>query len=104
MNSTTYTYKEIQQKITPIFSNTGVTQAILFGSYAKGTATEDSDIDLAVAVEDWVDIFDFSAISVDVSDALGKKVDFILAGDILPGGKADVEIKATGRLIYEKVG
>lgn len=35
---------------------------ILFGSYAKGTNHEDSDIDIAIVSEDFVDIYDVMAI------------------------------------------
>lgn len=39
-----------------------VTAIILFGSYAKGTANEDSDIDIAVISDDFDDIYDCMAI------------------------------------------
>ena len=99
-----HTVEEITQKITPLFNNKGIVKVILFGSYAKGLATENSDIDLVVEAEDWVDIFDLSEISVNISEALSKSVDFIAAEDIIPGGRADLEIKSSGRVIYEKVG
>ena len=35
-----------------------ITQAFLFGSYAKGTFHEDSDIDIAIIVENVEDIID----------------------------------------------
>lgn len=38
-----------------------VTAIILFGSYAKGTQNEDSDIDIAVISEDFDDIYDCMA-------------------------------------------
>jgi len=41
-----YTIEEIQNKLYPVFENEGVISAILFGSYAKGDATEESDIDI----------------------------------------------------------
>lgn len=44
------TVVEIKMKLTPIFDAYGVQSAILFGSIAKGTATERSDLDLMVAV------------------------------------------------------
>ena len=37
-------------------------QIILFGSYAKGTENEDSDIDIAVISDDFDDIYDCMAI------------------------------------------
>lgn len=39
-----------------------ITDIILFGSYAKGTANEDSDIDIAVISDDFEDIYDCMAI------------------------------------------
>lgn len=40
--------KEIQKAVVPIASSYGVKRLYLFGSYAKGTANEKSDIDLLV--------------------------------------------------------
>ena len=39
-----------------------ITAIILFGSYAKGTNNEDSDIDIAVISDDFDDIYDCMAI------------------------------------------
>ena len=36
-----------------------ITAIILFGSYAKGTENENSDIDIAVISEDFDDIYDY---------------------------------------------
>lgn len=43
-----YTLPEIQSLLTPVFTRHGVRRAILFGSYAKGDATERSDVDILV--------------------------------------------------------
>ena len=43
-----YTLPQLKRVLTPVFDAYGVRKAILFGSYAKGTATEKSDIDLLV--------------------------------------------------------
>ncbi len=40
-----YTIDEIKNKITPIAQEYGINSISLFGSYAKGTAHEDSDLD-----------------------------------------------------------
>ena len=39
---------DIQALLSPIFADYGITKAVLFGSFAKGTATDKSDIDLLV--------------------------------------------------------
>ena len=39
---------DIQTVLTPVFHDYGISRAVLFGSVAKGTATEKSDLDLLV--------------------------------------------------------
>ena len=41
-----YSIQEIQQRIAPIAKQYGLKAVFLFGSYARGEAREDSDIDL----------------------------------------------------------
>lgn len=43
-----YAVNEIQAIIRPILRDHGVSRAYLFGSYARGEATEQSDIDLRI--------------------------------------------------------
>ena len=42
------TIEEIRDKITPICQKYGVKSAYLFGSYARGEATEKSDVDIRI--------------------------------------------------------
>lgn len=48
MPTTIFTSNDIQQRLQPIFTSYNIRQAILFGSYSKGTATKNSDVDLLV--------------------------------------------------------
>ncbi len=41
----TYTIDEIKKIVTPIVKEYGIDSLSLFGSYARGEATEDSDLD-----------------------------------------------------------
>ena len=52
----------VKKYVAIILQNYDVKAIILFGSYAKGTNHEDSDIDIAVVSEDFVDIYDVMAI------------------------------------------
>jgi len=97
-----YTVEEIKRKLHPIFEENGVIRAILFGSYAKGEATAESDIDIAALVDDEMSIIDFCEIADKVINELGKNVDFLYADDIIPGGKIDLELKKDGVLLYAK--
>jgi len=86
----------------PIFEEKGVIKAVLFGSYAKGEATEESDIDIAALVDDEMSIISFCDIADKVINELGKNVDFLYADDIIPGSKIDLELKKDGILLYAK--
>ena len=55
LNSINKFVEEIKKKYS-------VTAIILFGSYAKGTENENSDIDIAVVSDDFDDIYDCMAI------------------------------------------
>jgi len=97
-----YTVNEIKGKVEPIFAEKGVLRAVLFGSYAKGEATPESDVDILAYVDDGMDILDFAEMSGEVEDVLLKKVDFIYGGDILSDGMTK-QINETGVVLFEKV-
>lgn len=96
-----YTIEEIKRKLTPIFQENGVIKAILFGSYAKGEASEDSDIDIVAHVDDDMDILDFAEISGFVEEALNKNIDFLYGGDTFSEDMV-LEIENAGVVIFEK--
>ncbi len=50
----------------------------LFGSYSKGTATNRSDIDLFLEVDDEFSLFDLTEIQLKLEKELGKKTDLLL--------------------------
>lgn len=54
--------ESVNKFIEEIKKKYNVTAIILFGSYAKGTENEDSDIDIAVISEDFDDIYDCMAV------------------------------------------
>jgi predicted nucleotidyltransferase len=96
------TVDDIAKRLTPIFQNNGVTRAVLFGSYAKGEATEDSDIDMVVELDPEVRALKYFGILEDLVEVLGKKVDMIPYRSIIPNERVDLEISRTGKVIYER--
>ena len=97
------TIEEITQKLTPVFEANGVTKAILFGSYANGTATDDSDVDIVIETEPHVRGWDFCGIIEEMRQCLDDKpVDLIPSRAIVPNGGAYMAIKEMGKVIYEK--
>lgn len=76
MDNKIYTISEIREKVTPIAKQYGVEKVFLFGSYARGDATQDSDIDLRVD-KGKVTGFGFGSLCNAFLDAFGKSVDVV---------------------------
>jgi len=49
----------------------------LFGSFARGEAKENSDIDILVTFKEPVDLFTFVRMNRELSEKLGRKVDLV---------------------------
>ena len=52
-----------------------ITAIILFGSYAKGTQNEESDIDIAVISDDFHDIYDCMAILMGITWDIDARIE-----------------------------
>ncbi len=89
----------IKNRLTPVFFNYNVVSAVLFGSYAKGTATQKSDVDLMV--DSRLHGLSFFALVEDIREALDdREVDVFDVTHIDMGSKVRNEIDATGIKIY----
>lgn len=55
----------------------GATSVRLFGSFARGEETADSDIDLLVEMEPNRSLFDIIALKLDIEDLTGRTVDVV---------------------------
>lgn len=72
-----YTLEQIKQKAKPILENYGVDKAYIFGSYANGLASENSDIDILLVKGQLKSLLQLSALQFDLSEAFNKKVDIV---------------------------
>ena len=74
-----YTISELRDIITPIAKKYGLRAVYLFGSYARGTASECSDIDLLIDTSGTAirSLLDLGAVYCDLEEALGKPVDLL---------------------------
>lgn len=62
----------------------GATEVRLFGSRARGEATETSDVDLLVTLEAGRSLFDLVAIKQELEDSLGLRVDVVTQASVSP--------------------
>ena len=77
-----YTINEIQSIVAPIAAAHNVDRIYLFGSYARGEATPNSDIDLRVDKGRLKGLFALGALYADLEDHLGKKLDLLTTGSL----------------------
>ena len=59
----------------------GINGVSLFGSYAKGTATASSDVDLFFDVEEGFSLFKLADLQMELEKILKKKVDLVTKND-----------------------
>ncbi|MBQ7702720.1 MAG: nucleotidyltransferase domain-containing protein [Candidatus Methanomethylophilaceae archaeon] len=75
-----YTPEEIAEIVGPIADEYGTGRIYLFGSYGRGTADKDSDIDMVVEPGRIKSYLIFTKFNMDLEEALGKSVDLVSAG------------------------
>lgn len=71
-----------QNKLKALYQEQGITYVGLFGSYARGEETSQSDIDLLVDFNETKSLFDLARLKISLQENLGKKVDISLRGSL----------------------
>lgn len=82
MNEKIYSVDELQSCIVPIAMKYGVERVYLFGSYARGSATAKSDVDLRIDRGDLRGMFALSGMRIDICNILSKNVDLLTTGSL----------------------
>jgi len=78
-----YTTEEIKQIVEPIAREYGVGRLSMFGSYARGEAGPDSDIDFRLVDKgNLLDYFALSGFRLRLEDTLGVSVDVLTNGSL----------------------
>jgi len=79
-----YTIEEITRRVTPVAKKYKLAAVYLFGSYARGKATADSDVDLLVDISgSEIDtLFMLGGLYSAFEEALGAKIDLITTNSL----------------------
>lgn len=101
MTNKIYNIEEIKELLYPIFVNSPVQRAVVFGSYAQGCARETSDIDIFVDSNGILNGFNFFGIYEKIETKLNKPVDLIEKIDLDETSPIAIEI-GKGVVIYEQ--
>lgn len=102
MSEKIYTIEEIKAILQKILKNMPVYTVILFGSYAKNTATKNSDLDLVIDTKEKLMGFKLYSLITQIEEVFNKQVDAFEKTEIIENSKIDEEIKKTGVVVYEK--
>jgi len=97
-----YTLEKIKDILKPIFEMNRVDRAIVFGSYAKGTNVNDSDIDILIDSNGKLVGFDFYGVLNKIVDALNIDVDLIEKQQLIKRSIIETEVINIGVIIYER--
>ena len=69
--------EELKKIIVPVLKKHNIIKAGIFGSFAKGASTPESDIDILIELGNNISLLDFVRIKLELEDLLGIKVDLV---------------------------
>ena len=74
-----YTLEEIAQRVRPVAERYHLRAVYVFGSYARGEARENSDVDLLVDTSgaEITSLLQLGGLYTDLEDALGKEISLV---------------------------
>jgi len=100
--SAVYRIDDIIEKLRPIFESWPIYKAILFGSYSKGIATANSDIDIVIDSKGEIRGLNFYGVLDEIVDTLNLDVDLFEASEIRQDSLIHNEVMEQGVVIYER--
>lgn len=76
--------ERVKKKVVPVFKKCGVIRAAIFGSFVRGEAGENSDLDFLVEFEGQKTLLDLAALQQELEEVMGKKVDVVTYASLHP--------------------
>ena len=99
-----YSVQEIKDALFPVFNANPVYSAVLFGSYAKGEATEQSDVDIVIDSRGQLLNINFYGVLDEITERLEKQVDLLELSEIKKPSDIFSTIEREGVSIYDRQG
>jgi uncharacterized protein len=75
-----YLSESDKAKVVEICKRNDISYCAVFGSFARGEASEESDIDLLVRFSKRIGLFGFVGVQLELEEALNRKVDLATEG------------------------
>jgi len=86
-----HTITEIKNKISDTARKYGVQKAYLFGSYARGEAKHESDVDICIEKGKLRTLLELSGFCQDLEETLGSRVDVVTTAGLSGDFKEQIE-------------
>ena len=100
-----YTIQEIRSKVMPLLVKYRIPAMYLFGSYARGDATEDSDIDFLIDTTgtELTSLLRLGALYCDLEEEFQKPIDLITVRSIMQESSMESDIDFRNTVLKERV-
>lgn len=86
---------KLRNRVADTLRDRGVVRAFVFGSFARGEDSPESDVDFLVEFEPGRSLLDLSGLRLDLQDVLGRDVDVVTLPALHP--------KLKDRILAERV-
>ncbi len=100
-----YTLDEIKKRILPVIEKYDIPAMYLFGSYARGEATEESDLDFLVDTTgtSLTSLLALGALYCDLEEVFQKSIDLITVRSVMQNVETESERSFRDTIIRERV-
>ncbi len=82
--------EDLRERVEEVMRRRGVVRASVFGSVARGDATESSDVDFLVEFEKGRSLLDLAGLRLDLIDELRRDVDVATPKSLHPALRDDI--------------
>jgi predicted nucleotidyltransferase len=87
-------FESYQQLIVPVLKRYLIKRAAIFGSFAKGKANSESDVDLLIGPEKGFTIFNLLKLEEEITALTNRKVDLVEYNALKPSIREEVLLSA----------
>ena len=100
-----YSIEEIKVKLMPVIQKYHIPAIYLFGSYARGEATAESDIDFLVDTTgtELTSLLNLGALYCELEDVFGKKIDLVTVRAVMQKSEMESAKDFRDAILREKV-
>ena len=100
-----YTLDEIKKRVFPVIQKYNIPAMYLFGSYARGEATEESDLDFLVDTTgtNLTSLLSLGALYCDLEEVFQKSIDLITVRSVMQNAETESERSFRDAVTQERV-